>query len=818
MSLSNPWVLPMLATGVVLVAATVRASRSRSYVQEHMLVAVCCAFYTIPYAAELASTSLLAKLLWHRVAWIGISTMPASAILLALRFVGRPLSRRGATAVWFLAFVFCTLSATNELHYWLESPATLTSYGSFAMRNQAGRGAFWLFTGLAYLGVLGSLVCYAAVWLTGSTVFQRQGRLLFIGTSIPLFGNILYLFLGGTSIRELDPTPLLFGITCMVYAYSLRSGLLQIVPVARHAMFDEMEDAVFVLDRHDRVIDANPAALGLVGRAGSNHQPTTSLRTFLHGAPSVQGLLAANALGELGDARVGERSFAVRATSLSAGDGRLVFLRDMTARAEQAEAQRVALDAAARAKRAQGDFIARMSHELRTPLHGVMGSTEMLLSTLATDDARRRFAEASMLSARVLLDLVDDVLDFERLERETRPPTTSPFDTNALWKEVAAAQVYAAERKGLSLVCDGASTPCWVLGDRHRLRQILTNLVGNAIKFSKAGTVTITASVEQHDGSAALRVDIDDEGPGIPSVELERVFDPFVQLQDGITRENGGAGLGLAICRQLAHGLGARVELHNRPHGGLRASLSCELPRCSAPVPAPLVSSPALGGAHVFVADDNPVSRDVVGWLLGLVGANYTVFSSGAELVRAALQAPPDLALVDLHMPDGGGREVAATLRSAGLVSLPIVAFTADGREAIRAECLAAGMNDLLQKPCTVAELRACLQRHLADALGPFESFVDRKREAELRALFLRTIPGEWARLADAFAHGNREEVRRLAHEMAGAAALTGFAPVVESCQQLLEVSEFDERHVDAVRAVCLSLAETGEARELAGL
>lgn len=803
MSLANLWVLPMLLMGLVLVATAARAHRSRSFVHEHVLAALAGAAYTLPYAAEMASTSLAAKMVFHRLAWFGIASLPAAALLLALRFAGRPLGRRGTQIVWLVAAAFVLLSCTNELHFWLETPARLVDYGSFAMRSQEGAWAFWLFTALAYGCVLATLICYAAVWLTGSVVYRRQGRVLFLGTLIPIVGNVVYLFLGGTRIRELDPTPLLYGVTCLVYAYSLRSGLLQIIPVARHVMFDEMDLAVFVLDSQDRVIDANGAARTLLGLHGS-HDPTIRLERFLATAPALAALLPTRALGELGDVPVGERTFAVRATSLSAGAGRLVFLRDVTERARSEEAQR-------RAQRARAEFIARMSHELRTPLHGVIGATEMLLASLEQTDARRKFAESSLLSAQVLLELVDDVLDFERLERDALQPSKRPFDLRELVRGVAAAQGPAASRKGLTVETTLPDAAVWVQGDGRRVRQIVTNLVGNGIKFTERGALHLQLSIRAEAGAIPFSLVIDDDGPGIPEHELARVFEPFVQLDDGATRHHGGAGLGLSISRHLAEALGLQIELRAREHGGLRALVSGTLPAAEAEAP----TSPAplqLPPLRVFVVDDNPVSRDVIRWLLELVGVEAEIFATGAALIAAVQVERPDIALIDLHMPGGGGREVARALRAAGHDSLPLVAFTADGRDQVRSECLAAGMDDLLQKPCTVAELRACLHRNTREWSAPTRDLgaADKTRELEVRALFLRTVPGEWTRLAEAFAHGNREEVRRLAHEMAGAAALTGFLPVVEACRALLEAEEFAPSHVDAVRAACMVLAHEG--------
>lgn len=801
MSLANPWVLPMAAMGLVMVGVGVLAWHSRSFVRELGVCAVVGALYALPYAAEMASTSLDAKLLWHRVAWVGIAGLPPAALSVALRFARRPLGRRAATCVWGVAGVFVLLSTTNELHFWLETPPRLTSYGDFAMRRQDAGWGFLVFVFYGYACVLSALVVIVGVWLSGSEIYRRQSRLLAFGTVLPVIGNLVYLFIGVPGIRELDPTPLLYGAACLVYARSLRGGLLEIVPVARNLMFEEMDAAMFVVDRRGRVIDANPAARAAFGHEGA-HDPMTPLATFAAGAPELRAALEGERTGELGELSVGSRTYAVRATPVSAGEGRLVYLRDVTAWVEAEAAQREALEAAASAQRARDGFIARMTHELRTPLHGVIGSTEVLLASLAPSDERRAYAETALLSARVLLDLVDEVLEFQRIDRDALALVEEPFDLAELLVEIVRSQTPTAMRKHLHLELLGGEQPVWVKGDHRRLRQIVLNFLGNALKFTERGVVRVRLTSQAHGEGTAFRIEVDDEGPGIPESELARVFEPFVQLGDGATH-HGGAGLGLSICRQLADLLGARVALENLDGGGLRASVSGVLERaepqgegadrsCDA-------STTTLAGMRsftVFVVDDHPIGREVIGWLLERVGVAFEVFRTPRALLAAVDERVPDLILCDVHMPGGGGGEVARALRDAGHTALPIVAFTADARPEVRARCLAAGMDDLLAKPCTVEQLRACLARHLPlSASAPareatWSSPVELPSEGaipEVRELFLRSVPDERARLRAALDANDAEEVRRLAHALAGAAAFAGYPCVVAACRAVVD-------------------------------
>ena len=380
-----------------------------------------------------------------------------------------------------------------------------------------------------------------------------------------------------------------------------------------------------------------------------------------------------------------------------------------------------ALDLAQRSSAVKSQFLATMSHEMRTPLHGILGVTRLLQSAPADNPAADRAHRLEMIerTGEHLLGLINDVLDYSRIEGGHLRVEMTDFELAALVESVADLARVSAAEKGLALVLDlRVPSPCWVHSDPARLRQVLLNLAGNAVKFTEQGSVQLSV---QRAPSGATTIEVTDTGPGIAADQHELIFTAFHQTDGSFGRKHGGTGLGLTISRELARALGGELVCTAAPQGGARFVLDLPLPPGAPVVVAPAGAKAVLAlSGRVLVAEDNPVNALVTEALLLRTGLAVDVVTDGAQAVARAASTHYDLILMDCQMPGVDGFEATARIRAAeratGANAVPIVALTANALESDRLRSIAAGMNDHLAKPFHEQELNALLSRFLAAA------------------------------------------------------------------------------------------------------
>ncbi len=385
-------------------------------------------------------------------------------------------------------------------------------------------------------------------------------------------------------------------------------------------------------------------------------------------------------------------------------------VRELEAARVEAEALR---ERAEMAKLAKSRFLANMSHEIRTPLNGVLGMTQLLQRT--TLDARQQlYAETIRTSGRALLGLINDVLDISRIEAGQLALKRERFSLDAMLASARDTVLAPAVEKGLALdIVRDPSAPAQLLGDETRVRQILINLLGNAVKFTDAGRVELGAAPC---GGDRVRLWVSDTGPGVPENLQERIFERFQQADASRARSHEGAGLGLAIARDLAVLMGGRLWLESTPGEG--ATFCVELPADAGAQSAGSAARPrsvkAAAGRRVLVVDDNAVSREVV--VLGLQAEGYETAeaASGPAALRTVAESPPfDLIILDLHMPDMPGEETFRRLRSLAHASAqaPVLFVTADADARVGERLEALGAAGRVLKPVDLDELCEAVAR-----------------------------------------------------------------------------------------------------------
>jgi len=405
---------------------------------------------------------------------------------------------------------------------------------------------------------------------------------------------------------------------------------------------------------------------------------------------------------------------------------------DISARKALEQAMAQAQTAAEAASQAKGDFLANMSHEIRTPMNGVLGLTELCLSTELNTE-QRGYLEMVQSSAQALLTVINDVLDFSKIEANRLDIEHIPFDLGQAVRHAMAPLRHRASRAGLTLNANlSQRLPVWRLGDSARLRQVLVNLVGNAIKFTEAGTVTLTvepvtppAHVESPSGTTDvqwLKFAVTDTGIGMTLEQQTRVFEAFAQADTSISRRFGGTGLGLTITQRLVRLMGGELNVSSVAGRGTTFWFVLPLPVTDSPdtVVIPTMEVTLPRGLQVLVAEDHPVNQVVARKVLEHFGMVVTLVSNGLQAVEACANNRYDLVFMDIQMPELDGFEATRRVRAhelqKGLTPVPIVAMTAHAMEGYRQRCEAGGMDGYVTKPIERKWLVKELQRVLARA------------------------------------------------------------------------------------------------------
>lgn len=481
---------------------------------------------------------------------------------------------------------------------------------------------------------------------------------------------------------------------------------------------------------------------------------------------------------------------------------------------------------ALRASAARSEFIANVSHEMRTPLNSIVGFSEILLER-NSDPETRRMLETVGHQSETLLKLIDDVLDESKMGAGRLELSPHPFDLLAILEDVHSLGLVHAAERGISLSVDCASSvPRWLVGDDHRLKQVLVNLVGNAIKFTHQGSVTLRASCSSmKKESVRLRLEVADTGIGIPKDKQETIFEQFAQADGSTTRRYGGTGLGTTISRNLVRLMGGELLVESEPGQGSTFYFEIELPTSTEAEVQALengennAGTPPRRPLRILVAEDYEPNQQVVRAHLESAGHAVHLAENGQAALEAFAREKFDIVLLDVQMPVMDGfeaarriREMEATRKTA--IPVPLVALTANIDSATRARALESGMNHILTKPIRRQKLLHTLQRLVVQSSPASESIhspapppaaesgppIDLPRLLEdfngnlssatgLLRKFSAHLEATCAAMREALAQNNLEALRGGAHKTKGAASNYAAQAVAQVASQLEEAA-----------------------------
>jgi PAS domain S-box-containing protein len=583
----TPYSLPVIVASLIAIWIAYYGWQRRAAQNALLLSYISLALteWLVFYTLQISGANLQTKVFFGELKYIGVATTPLIWLFFAIQFANREnqnLTRRWIAALAIVPVLTSILSVTTRWHGLFWSNPQWVQAGNFSDFSVTYGPWYWLHVGYSYLLILAGTILVFRSLRQRKGLHRNQALALILSVLAPWLGNILY-FSGFNPIPYLDLTPFAFTITVSLLSWAILGfGLVKLAPIARDLTVEEMKDGMIVVDARGQLVDINPSAARMIGTSASQSIGRPLAGTLAAWPELVERYR--NVTDTLDEIPVDAgRWFELQISPLHNKSneflGRVIVLRDITARKEIENALSLALEQTREASRLKSHLLARVSHELRTPLGGILGFAELLqMNSFGELNAKQaEFVEEIVESSHYLGGIIDELLDQSQLDAETLILQNTRLSVEPLFQRLKARFAGLAEAKGLGFELQVAPNfPKALYSDERRLEQIFTNLLDNAVKFTEQGRVDL--SIDLVDSTHWVFA-VSDTGRGIAVEAREYIFDAFRQVDDAITSRNRGTGLGLSITKQLVELMHGRIRLDSEPGQGSTFTVTLPLVR-----------------------------------------------------------------------------------------------------------------------------------------------------------------------------------------------------------------------------------------------
>lgn len=695
------------------------------------LLLFCAADWSFFSFVSALCTSDQSKIFWDNLTFFGVFFIPVLWFIFSLQYTrSEKLLKRKHYYLLFILPVFnlIMLSSNNLHHLFIISRSIdLLPESNLSLISYKFGPVFWIHISYAYTMIMFGIILLVRRLIHTIKIYRNQALLMITAVLFPMIGDIIYL-LGLGPFNNLYTGTFSFTIGgILLFIGMFRYRALDLIPIAREAVIEAMDDLVLVLDIQNRIIDINTAARAILGKRYKEiiGKPYDSVIKDII-LPHEENGYEHKHNKEIVLSLDGQKKYyKVKVSSIYNKNhvtiGSFIVLMDITDLHETMENLENSRQLAEAASKAKSDFLATMSHEIRTPLNGVIGMSELLNSAKLTKQERENLI-ALQDSADSLLNIINEILDFSKIEAGKMEIDDTSFNFRGLITSIIKTFEYSRKTELIRLSCTiDESVPSTLIGDYVKLRQILNNLLSNAFKFTEKGEIKLEiASVESSEDELRLRFSVSDTGIGISKDKINSLFESFHQLDSSTTRKYGGTGLGLSIVKKLVVLMGGTIRVESDIDKG-----SCfifEIPfKIQEASPDTEVAAAAslennVQNLKVLVAEDSKVNQMLITQFLAKKNWEAVIAKNGREVLDILESDTFDLILMDIQMPEMDGYEATKAIREKEMASgihIPIIALTANATEHDRNKCLEYGMDDFLSKPIKQQSLYETILKHV---------------------------------------------------------------------------------------------------------
>lgn len=690
------------------------------------LLMVLISMWIVCQLVYITSINQATKIFWHEVKYVPIAAVPIAFLYLIAEYTNRKklIDKRTLMLLSIIPIITFIIMLTNEYHGLFRQQISFVKVNNVDVIVTQNGKWFWVNTGYVYLLIFKGLLLLLLEYIYLPKLYRKQARIIIVATLIPWIYNALYL----ARLQYLifvDVTPLAFSLTGLLAFWGLfRYKFLDLVPIAKELVFDSIEDMVIVLDNQMRIVDINLSAkktfgidsIKIIGMTLSDAMPRLDKIINDKNKLSIDERKITLKNGYI------EKQFEVRSTVIIDKKcrkvGHQILLHNITERERIMEEIKASRKKAEAANKSKSIFLANMSHEIRTPMNGILGMIDVMTQSIE-DNEQKENLEIIQKSAQSLLVLINDVLDYSKIESGKMQLEKIDFDVKQLVEYSVKLFAFQGKERGLKILCEfDEDIPDRLTGDPLRLRQVINNLVSNAVKFTSRGCIFVEVKIlECLERELVLRFVVRDTGIGMPKEKIECLFNSFEQIDSSTTRKYGGTGLGLAIVKELTELMNGNIKVESQINKG--SSFIVDIPFMVSKKPEKNSVETVitrdrelnLNKVSILLAEDNRVNQLIMIKMFKKNGMEIEIADNGKEVLEKLEERYFDIIFMDIQMPVLDGYETTKKIRERN-IDIPIIALTANALKGDKEKCLARGMNDYISKPVSFQKVIEIVDRH----------------------------------------------------------------------------------------------------------